>query len=44
MAIVTEAIREIQFDDGSVMKMNAGESVEDVVTRLEQAGYVVNVF
>jgi hypothetical protein len=44
MAIVTKDVREIMFEDGTIMKLNAGESIEDAVAKLEAAGIVVNVF
>lgn len=44
MAILTKDVREVMFEDGTVVKFQDGETIEEVVAALESAGYVVNVF
>ena len=44
MAFVSADIREIQFADGTIVKFNEGETLEEVVSRLEAMDVSVNVF
>lgn len=44
MAIVSSDIREVMFDDQTIVKFQADETTDQVVAKLEDAGYVVNVF
>jgi hypothetical protein len=43
MAIIDSNIREIHLNDGTIIKMNAGETTEEVVSALEAQGFEVAV-
>lgn len=43
MAIVNSNIREIHLNDGTILKMRAGETTEEVVAALEAMGFEVAV-
>lgn len=44
MAIITAHLREIMFEDQTIVKLNASETIDEVVARLEAQGIAVNVF